>query len=443
MATLPSNDLEQLESALHAAFPSEREGEPEADTARSWLAGIMGKGLTRVYAIHLAECFDVKHQRRLIQRVRERTGNGELAGQLEKLLQPSSPSAPREQQNLVRLLGPVAFEGIDRVMQQARTVGREQTTLHLAAARWGEELVVLADPDPQRAWLLAGTQKRLLAALAELGVFPTAAQTQDLDLTQGDTLHLLDYEFRLVGSRRAGWRIQYKHIEAATGWEDDDEAAVSNSSTSWLFAPLQFFLRRRTSTTSRRGAPRKPKKTLVQAGAGTEADDRGPSATRPGIPAAAPTAIDVPFPGFLDRVGSLRALLSYSLPLPSLSQIGFLVLAGCKRWPWLPALVAAAAVLFGIYLRGGSVGGTVQRNGRPVEQGWVVFEPTDSSEEQNTSHLTARIENGKYGLRGLEPGTYSVVVLVPDLRTRRSVEIDVGYLWTTQNFDLDAPDIQK
>jgi hypothetical protein len=321
-------------------------------------------------------------------------------------------------------------------------------SLHLTAARWGNVLVALADPERAHDWLLTTTQKRVQEALAELGVYPTAAQTQVLDLAQGHTLQVLGHEFRLLGDRRVGSRVQYNRMGAGPVYEGDDEPVLPSLYTDWMLAALRFLLRGRMDPARSSGAGRRAKKkATVPPSPETETNVRGAPAASAGIRAAAPTteasASDVPFPRLLDRVRNLRMFLSYSLPVPSWDQVVLMVRATCKKWPWLPPVLAAAALVGCVLLRGGSVRGMVQHEGRPVEQGWVVFEPMEPSSERGASRLTARVENGKYDLSGLDAGTYSAVVLVPDMKTRPRIQVDVGYLWTTQNFDLGALVVPK
>jgi hypothetical protein len=179
----------------------------------AWITGILHKGLTRVFAVDLGECLADQFHDHLVERVRQRTGDNELATLLKKTLAMLTRSEVAQPGAIARLLGCVAFESIDRVLHQAQAVGRDGAVVRLAAARFGQEVVVLADHDPQHAWLLPTTAKRLREALAELGVYPTAAETQTLDLSQGDKLQLLGHEFRVTTDRRGRLHVDYQRLE--------------------------------------------------------------------------------------------------------------------------------------------------------------------------------------------------------------------------------------
>ena len=149
-------------SALQSIFPSELDAEQDPESAVGWLAGMLQKGLTQVFAVDLTVCFDAKHHARLLERCGSATNDPDLAAILAAALQAESPDEPAaasgaapadpgpagsrgllerglkaslQPEAIVQLLTPVAFEGIDRVVHQAQGVGRDRTGVHLTAAR--------------------------------------------------------------------------------------------------------------------------------------------------------------------------------------------------------------------------------------------------------------------------------------------------------------------
>jgi RNA-directed DNA polymerase len=66
-------------------------------------------------------------------------------------------------------------------------------------------LVVLVDAHPRQHWLRTAVEQRLRAELATLQVEVNEEKSRRVDLTQGDRLGFLGFEFRRIRSRRDRW----------------------------------------------------------------------------------------------------------------------------------------------------------------------------------------------------------------------------------------------
>lgn len=240
----------ELHRLVHLLTPDaspQPKHDPVVDAAVSWLTGMLQKGLTRVYAVNLVNCLDFTRHESLVTRVLERTSDPEVARLLERLLPATAASAKREA--LAQVLAPVAFEGIDQILERANALGRQRMVTYLAGARFGADLVILLDHDPQHEWLLVTVEKRLRQALTELGAGLTPAKVQQPDLAQGDTLHFLGYKFQLRNSQVHCQRIDMDPAE------EEPPALASNVSLEWAFHPLRSMLRYWKTET-----PRKPRR---------------------------------------------------------------------------------------------------------------------------------------------------------------------------------------
>src|SRR5439155_8621081 len=122
-------------------FPSDFPCEPEEEKVVAWMAGAMERGLTRVYAIKIAE----------------RVG-----------------------------LGQVVFQKTDQVLQQARPLGRQGSCIHCTCVRFGLEIAILLDHDPQYDWLLSAVRQRLNDALSETQGELDPECSQSVDVARGE-----------------------------------------------------------------------------------------------------------------------------------------------------------------------------------------------------------------------------------------------------------------
>src|SRR5579884_731457 len=180
-----------LGSVGSPAFP--HDADPEKTI--KWIAGQIDKGLCRVFAVHINESLDEEGHKRLVERVCRRIDDPQMIEALQETL------AASLQPEFVPLLVNVAFAEIDHILQQAKTLGREENFLHVQCLRVGNEIIVLADRDPRYEWILPAVQKRLREELSDLHYDPAAIESQSLDLSLGHRLRFLDYELRIVRDR--------------------------------------------------------------------------------------------------------------------------------------------------------------------------------------------------------------------------------------------------
>ena len=164
-------------------FPRALPCEPEPDQAVKWVAGVINKGLCRVYAVNLNDCLDdAGQQQRFVERASRRVADPALVNLLKEILAASAQPDHSRQCRLTSLLADIAFEGIDHILQQAKNLGREGNVLHLKSARVANELVILLDQDPRYDWLWPAVQERLREELSNLHYDLADVATQAVDL---------------------------------------------------------------------------------------------------------------------------------------------------------------------------------------------------------------------------------------------------------------------
>jgi poly(3-hydroxybutyrate) depolymerase len=109
----------------------------------------------------------------------------------------------------------IAFEGIDRVLEQANALGREGILTHIQCVRWANDVVVLGDADPRYDWVLSGVESRLREELAKLNVEADTEQTQRVDLARGDRLRIGSFELHLTSGSATGPKVKCKTLKKA------------------------------------------------------------------------------------------------------------------------------------------------------------------------------------------------------------------------------------
>jgi predicted esterase len=225
--------------ALGQAFPADLTCDPTAEAAMKWMAGAIGRGLTRVYMASIDEPCDPERHDWLMEQAAKQVGDPKVIDLLQKILgRPDGPNAvlsTEEQQAsgaadpnlasdtqpsstpsppmLASTLANVAYAGVDRMLQQTRIIGRRENLAHVACARFGHRVIVLVDGDPHFEWLLPAEDKRLREAVSEMKCTLDPAKTEVVDLARGDHLQVLGFKIRAVTDRRGVRRAQFERIE--------------------------------------------------------------------------------------------------------------------------------------------------------------------------------------------------------------------------------------
>jgi predicted esterase len=198
-----------LESVFPPAFPSD----PEPEKTIKWIAENIDRGLSRVYAVDLNESLDARGYEKLVERVSSRIGDPQLTGLLKEVLAASVQPGHPPQGLLAPLIADIAFEGVDQILQQAKTFGREGNFLHVQWRRMANQLVILSDCESRYDWILPAVKKRVHEELSSLHYDLATVETQSLDLTCGEPLRFLGFELRCVKSSGGTSRVQYRLVE--------------------------------------------------------------------------------------------------------------------------------------------------------------------------------------------------------------------------------------
>jgi predicted esterase len=222
-----------LDRAFTQTIPCDREPEE----AIKWLAGVIEKGLTRVYAVTLEGSLESVHKAKLLQQVTERIEDREIVGLLEKVFDrwlerratASKVPAPAarigevsqasgslaQRSSTPPVLASVVYAEIDDILQQVNKIGRRETFSLVRAARFGNEVIILSAPDANVDWVLPAVEVRLREAVQRFGFAINGAETRFADLARGEALRLLGFELHCTAGKGGSPSVRYHRVERA------------------------------------------------------------------------------------------------------------------------------------------------------------------------------------------------------------------------------------
>jgi RNA-directed DNA polymerase len=104
------------------------------------------------------------------------------------------------------LLSNVYLSEVDRMLEKAKEVTREERYERVEYARFADDLVVLVDGHPRHDRLFGQVTSRLREELAKLEVEVNEERSRTVDLRKGESFGFLGFDIRLVRSRTGRWR---------------------------------------------------------------------------------------------------------------------------------------------------------------------------------------------------------------------------------------------
>ena len=180
-----------------------------AHEAVARVAKAIVQGKTQVIDLDLAAYFDTVRQDLLLGKVAQRVQDAAVLHLLKLMLTASGARGVPQGGVISPLLANVYLTEVDKMLERAKEVSRDNGYLRVEYARYADDLVILVDGDRRHEWLLRAIDRRLREEFGKLGLALNEDKSQVVDLTKGDSFGFLGFDFRRVRSLRGRWRPQY------------------------------------------------------------------------------------------------------------------------------------------------------------------------------------------------------------------------------------------
>jgi len=164
------------------------------------------RGKTRVIDLDLRAYFDNGRHHILLAKVAKRIDDRDVMHLLKLILKAAGTKGVPQGGVISCLLSNVYLTEVDRMLERAKEVTREESCERVEYARFADDLVVLVDAHPRHDRLYGQVTMRLREELAKLEVEVNEEKSRTVDLRQGESFGFLGFEIRLVRSRSGRWR---------------------------------------------------------------------------------------------------------------------------------------------------------------------------------------------------------------------------------------------
>jgi RNA-directed DNA polymerase len=167
------------------------------------------KGLTRVLDLDLKAYFDNVRHHILLEKVAQRVNDEDVMRLLKLILTAAGKRGVPQGGVISPLLSNIYLNEVDRMLERAKEVTRNNGYTPLEYARYADDMVILVNASPQNDWLLSAVRKRLWEELAKLQVEVNEEKTRLVDLAARGDFGFLGFKFRRIRSRSGKWRPSY------------------------------------------------------------------------------------------------------------------------------------------------------------------------------------------------------------------------------------------
>ena len=167
------------------------------------------EGKTYVVDLDLRAYFDTVRHHIVREKVARRVSDARALWLLKLLLKASGRQGVPQGGVISPLLSNVYLNEVDKMLERAKEVTRDQRWTRVEYARFADDLVILVDAHPWQGWLRKAVEKRLREELAKLQVEVNEEKSRKVDLRQGESFGFLGFELRRIRSRRGQWMPLY------------------------------------------------------------------------------------------------------------------------------------------------------------------------------------------------------------------------------------------
>jgi RNA-directed DNA polymerase len=164
---------------------------------------------TRVLDFDLRAYFDNVRHDRLLEKVAQRVGDGDIMHLLKIMLKASGKKGVPQGGVISPLLSNLYLNEVDKMLERAREVTRNGKFTYVEYARFADDLVVLIDAYKRHDWLIGAVTTRLREEFAKLQVEINDEKSRTVDLERGESFGFLGFDFHYLRSLRGSMRPHY------------------------------------------------------------------------------------------------------------------------------------------------------------------------------------------------------------------------------------------
>jgi RNA-directed DNA polymerase len=173
-----------------------------SDEAVQRVARAIIAGKRHVIDVDLESYFDNVRQDLLIRKVAMRVNDDDVMRLLRLVMRASGKRGVPQGSPLSPLLSNLYLNEVDKMLERAKEVTRDERGTVIEYVRFADDIVVLVHTNPRHRWLYAAVARRLHEELSKLEVKVNEEKTRTIDLKRGESFGYLGFQFQWVRGRR-------------------------------------------------------------------------------------------------------------------------------------------------------------------------------------------------------------------------------------------------
>jgi RNA-directed DNA polymerase len=180
-----------------------------AQQAVDRVAEAIVRNKTRVIDVDLAAYFDSVRHDLLLAKVARRVNDRDILHLLKLMLKAAGKRGVPQGGVISPLLSNIYLTEVDAMLERAKVVTANGAHTYVEYVRYADDLVILVNNDRRQDWLVGAVNQRLREELAKLDLRLNEEKSRIVDLSRGESLGFLGFDFRRLRSLRGRWRPQY------------------------------------------------------------------------------------------------------------------------------------------------------------------------------------------------------------------------------------------
>jgi len=162
-------------------------------------------GKTYVINLDLRAYFDNVRHHIVLKKVAKRINDDDVMHLLKLILKASGKRGVPQGGVISPLLSNIYLNKVDKMLERAKEVTRNERWTAVDYARFADDLVVLVDLHPRHRWLRKAVENRLREEFVKLDVEINEEKSQNVDLAKGESFGFLGFQFLRIRSRKGKW----------------------------------------------------------------------------------------------------------------------------------------------------------------------------------------------------------------------------------------------